>query len=151
MSQVLLFLSVYFKTNGFFFTGPPEPLQDCKVTNRSSDSLSVECKPGYNGSLLQIFHLEVYNSADESIADNVTSEDTASFDVAGLFSSTSYVLVIYSSNAKGRSKSLAIVAATLSPAKRRIGIKNKSKLTQSDMKIVVNLRVIVKSLADYFI
>ncbi|CAL1275027.1 unnamed protein product [Larinioides sclopetarius] len=99
--------------------GAPEPIHDCIVSNRTSHSLSVECKPGYNGSLMQIFHMEIYNSVAEYMADNVTNIDIPRFKVIGLSPSTSYVLVIYSSNAKGRSKSVALVASTLSPAKRR--------------------------------
>ncbi|KAF8795203.1 Protein turtle like protein [Argiope bruennichi] len=99
--------------------GPPEPIHDCVIANRTSQSLSVECKPGYNGSLTQIFHMEIYNSVAEYMADNVTNTDKPRFKVTDLSPSTSYVLVIYSSNAKGRSKSVALVAATLSPAKRR--------------------------------
>ncbi|GBM24281.1 hypothetical protein AVEN_158848-1 [Araneus ventricosus] len=99
--------------------GPPEPIHDCIIANRTAHSLSVECKPGYNGSLTQIFHMEIYNSVAEYMADNVTNIDKPRFKVTGLSPSTSYVLVIYSSNAKGRSKSVALVAATLSPAKRR--------------------------------
>ncbi|GFT06899.1 uncharacterized protein NPIL_537671 [Nephila pilipes] len=99
--------------------GPPEPTHECIVINRTSHSLAVDCKAGYNGSLSPLYHMEIYNSVDEYMADNVTNGVRPSFDVSGLSPSTSYVLVIYASNSKGRSKSVALVAATLSPPKKR--------------------------------
>ncbi|GFS65699.1 fibronectin type-III domain-containing protein [Trichonephila inaurata madagascariensis] len=98
----------------------PEPAHECIVNNRSSHSLAVECKPGYNGSLPSIYHMEIYNSVAEYMAENVTNADRPKFEVSGLSPSTSYVLVVYASNTKGRSKSVALVASTLSPPEKRI-------------------------------
>ncbi|GFS30519.1 fibronectin type-III domain-containing protein, partial [Nephila pilipes] len=97
----------------------PESPHDCLVTNQTLDSLTIECQPGHNGSLPQIFHMEVYNSLAEHMADNLTRLDKPRFRVTDLFPSTSYVLVIYASNVKGRSDSVALVAATLSTAEKR--------------------------------
>ncbi|GFS33503.1 fibronectin type-III domain-containing protein [Trichonephila inaurata madagascariensis] len=80
-----------------------------------------QCQAGHNGSLPQIFHMEVYNSLAEHMADNLTRLDKPRFKVTDLSPSTSYVLVIYASNVKGRSDSVALVATTLSTAERRTG------------------------------
>ncbi|GFR12185.1 nephrin, partial [Trichonephila clavata] len=100
--------------------GPPEPAHECIVTNRTSHSLAVECKPGYNGSLLSIYHMEIYNSVAEYMTDNVTNAERPNFEISGLSPITSYVLVVYASNTKGRSTSVALVASTLSPPEKRI-------------------------------
>ncbi|GIY06230.1 fibronectin type-III domain-containing protein [Caerostris darwini] len=99
----------------------PESPHDCLVTNQTLQSLTIECQPGYNGSLPQIFHMEIYNSVVEHMADNLTRLDKPRFRVTDLTPGTSYVLVIYSSNIKGRSNSVALVASTLSTAERRTG------------------------------
>ncbi|GFQ87684.1 fibronectin type-III domain-containing protein, partial [Trichonephila clavata] len=97
----------------------PESPHDCLVTNQTLDSLTIECQAGHNGSLPQIFHMEIYNSLVEHMADNLTRLDKPRFKVTDLSPSTSYVLVIYASNVKGRSDSVALVATTLSTAGRR--------------------------------
>ncbi|GFQ83010.1 fibronectin type-III domain-containing protein, partial [Trichonephila clavata] len=97
----------------------PQSPHDCLVTNQTLDSLTIECQAGHNGSLPQIFHMEVYNSLAEHMADNLTRLDKPRFKVTDLSQSTSYVLVIYASNIKGRSDSVALVATTLSTAERR--------------------------------
>ncbi|KAG8184073.1 hypothetical protein JTE90_006710 [Oedothorax gibbosus] len=109
--------------------GAPTSPHDCLVTNQTSHSLTIECLPGYNGSLQQTFHMEVYNSVVEHMADNLTKYDRPKFLAVGLVPSTSYVLVIYASNVKGRSDSVALVAATLSAAERRTAQDDHSSLS----------------------
>ncbi|KAF8793834.1 Cell adhesion molecule 1 like protein [Argiope bruennichi] len=109
--------------------GAPESPHDCLVTNQTLQSLTIECQPGYNGSLPQIFHMEIYNSVVEHMADNLTRLDKPRFHVIDLSPGTSYVLVIYASNIKGRSNSVALVASTLSTAERR---------TAQDDKLIFN-------------
>ncbi|XP_042900011.1 synaptogenesis protein syg-2 isoform X2 [Parasteatoda tepidariorum] len=99
--------------------GAPESPRECSVTNQSSQSLSVECEPGYDGGLTQTFHLELYNSVVEHLAANLTMMDTPAFKVSGLPSGTAFVLVLYASNGKGKSNSVALMASTLPPPERR--------------------------------
>lgn len=42
-----------------FNLGRPFPLQNCSVSNQSSDSLQVECMEGFDGGLPQGFILEL--------------------------------------------------------------------------------------------
>lgn len=79
----------------------------------------VECEPGYDGGMRQSFHLEVYNSAVEHLQANVSTQDSPVFQVGNLPSATSFILVLYASNAKGRSNSVALMTNTLMPAERR--------------------------------
>ncbi|KAG8194330.1 hypothetical protein JTE90_029206 [Oedothorax gibbosus] len=98
--------------------GPPETMRNCLVTNHTTESLLVQCEPGYDGGLPQTFHLEVYSSTNEHLKGNMTSEDTPSFLVQDLLTGTSFILVLYAANSKGRSNSVALVASTLRPAER---------------------------------
>lgn len=103
------------------FSGAPDSPHDCLVTNQTSTMFLIECEPGYNGSLSQIFHLEVYDSIMEHMTENLTKLDRPSFKVENLTPRTSYVLVIYASNRKGKSNSVALVGTTLLPAEKRTG------------------------------
>ncbi|GFQ76969.1 fibronectin type-III domain-containing protein [Trichonephila clavata] len=103
----------------FNLIGAPESPRDCAVTNQSSHSLSVECEPGYDGGLSQTFHLELYNSVVEHLAANLTRTDIPAFKVHALPPGTAFVLVLYASNGKGKSNSVALMASTLPPPERR--------------------------------
>ena len=39
--------------------GPPERPVNCSVVNQTTESLVVECLPGFDGGLRQLFHMEV--------------------------------------------------------------------------------------------
>ncbi|GFT40207.1 nephrin [Nephila pilipes] len=92
--------------------GPPDPVRNCVVVNQSHSWLQVECEPGYSNGLQQKFHLDVYNSAVDHLQVNKSSIVAPKFSVHDLPSGTPFVLVIYASNEKGKSNSLAIVAHT---------------------------------------
>ncbi|XP_054713696.1 nephrin-like [Uloborus diversus] len=99
--------------------GPPAAMRNCMVTNQTIDSLLVQCEQGHDGGLAQTFHLEIYASTDENLSANITSLESPIFLVPNLRMATSYILVLYAANAKGKSNSVAIVASTLFPAERR--------------------------------
>lgn len=104
-----------------YISGPPATLRNCLVANQTTDSLLVQCEQGYDGGLAQTFHLEVYESTNEHLTANISTVEKPVFLVGDLEIATSYILVLYAANAKGRSNSVAIVAATLLPAERRTG------------------------------
>ncbi|XP_042912994.1 protein turtle homolog B isoform X2 [Parasteatoda tepidariorum] len=99
--------------------GPPESVKSCVVSNQSVSFLLVECEAGYDGGMKQSFHLEVYNSAVEHLQANESQQDMPVFQVGNLPAATSFILVLYASNAKGRSNSVALMTNTLMPAERR--------------------------------
>ncbi|KAF8763288.1 Kin of IRRE-like protein 3 like protein [Argiope bruennichi] len=92
----------------------PDPVRNCVVTNRSHTWLNVECESGYNGGLPQRFHLDVYNSAVDHLQLNMTSPDAPVFSIGNLPAGTPFVFVIYASNEKGKSNSVALLGNTLS-------------------------------------
>lgn len=71
-----------------------------------------------------MFHIEVYDSIMEHMTQNLTKVDRPNFQATNLIPGTSYVLVIYASNIKGRSNSVALVGTTLHPAEKRTGKNN---------------------------
>ncbi|XP_064471652.1 hemicentin-2-like isoform X2 [Ornithodoros turicata] len=101
------------------WTGPPEPVKNCQVSNQSVTALTVECEPGDHGGLKQTFHLEVYNSVLELLQKNTSSTEGAAFTVRDLSPGTAFILVLYASNSKGRSNSVAIPTNTLPSPERR--------------------------------
>lgn len=93
--------------------GPPQPVHNCIVGNQSTESFIVKCEPGDDGGLEQSFHLEIYYSGGGFLHANVSSLAAPVFDVTSLPMSTSFVLVLYAANAKGRSNSLALSTSTM--------------------------------------
>ncbi|GIZ01275.1 nephrin [Caerostris extrusa] len=110
-------------------TGPPESLQNCTITNQSFNSLSLSCDIGDDGGSKQSFHLEIYSMRKEQLLANVTSHDNPSFIVRGLPPGSSFIVVVYSSNSKGRSTSVALTASTLFSAERQTEDENKSVIS----------------------
>lgn len=105
----------------YTYIGAPESPHDCSVVNQTTINLIVECEAGYNGSLFQIFHMEIYDLIVEHLEQNLTTVDKPIFKVNGLTPGISYLMVIYSSNAKGKSESVALMVSIPLPAKKRIG------------------------------
>ncbi|KAG8198816.1 hypothetical protein JTE90_007119 [Oedothorax gibbosus] len=100
-------------------TGPPEPLQNCTITNQSFSSLSLSCDTGDDGGSKQSFHLELWSMRREQLLANVSAADHPSFVVRGLPTGASFILVLFSSNSKGRSTSVVMTASTLFSAERQ--------------------------------
>lgn len=101
--------------------------------------LLVECEPGYDGGMRQTYHLEVYNSAVDHLQANVSSQDSPVFQVSNLPPATSFILVLYASNSKGRSNSVALMANTLMPAERRT---DKETTDRKFLNLIINTSII---------
>lgn len=54
------------------FLGRPFALQNCTITNQSSDSLQVECIEGFDGGLPQAFLLELVELSDLRLVRNMS-------------------------------------------------------------------------------
>ena len=116
----------------------PETLHDCSVTSHNnSESLSlsstitptsnsnneasvgsllITCEPGADGGLEQVFHLELYQADEQSrlwLNETTLPGGNARFEIKNLPISTTFVLLLYSSNSKGRSKYTTLQASTL--------------------------------------
>lgn len=95
--------------------GAPDSVRNCTVVNITEDSMRVDCVDGYDGGLLQHFLLEIFDTTDDrssTLRANITSTKP-NFNINQLQPARSYLLIIYSVNAKGRSKGIALTAFTL--------------------------------------
>ncbi|GAB0092793.1 uncharacterized protein DMENIID0001_078290 [Sergentomyia squamirostris] len=85
--------------------GRPFPLQNCTVSNQSSDSLHVECVEGFDGGLPQGFLLELVEMPALRLARNLSlPHPPISFDIDNLEPGSSYRIILFAVNAKGRSE-----------------------------------------------
>lgn len=69
-TRVSLMVELYW--NLFYSPGRPFALQNCSVTNQSSDSLQVECVESFDGGLPQAFLLELVDMSDLRLVRNLT-------------------------------------------------------------------------------
>lgn len=105
----------------------PDKVDNCSVTNATTSSLTLECLPGFNGGLSQVFHLEVLSEGSpQQVRQNLTAKEYPIFVVSSLPAGVSLRLVVYSSNEKGNSerqtiKSNTLLASKLSGTQSRFG------------------------------
>ena len=101
-----------------YFSGPPESVRSCEITNKSYSIIAVDCMSGNNGGLSQIFHLEVYSTLTEQLHSNHTSFQP-NFIVDSLLPETLYNFVVFSSNEKGISTGLTYHSVRLPKLKEQ--------------------------------
>ena len=86
----------------FLFIGRPDPVEDCKMLNKTYNSLLVTCNPGYNGGMPQSFVIEVHDqryyddfvkkyrgtSIDSGSMPSSSSSDRSSYGYGQMYSGT---------------------------------------------------------------
>ncbi|KAG8189767.1 hypothetical protein JTE90_017684 [Oedothorax gibbosus] len=92
--------------------GPPDPVQNCTVSNHTEESFVVKCQESYDGGLQQSFVLETYDSDHIVVITNHTGPSPV-FAVVDLMPGTSFVLAVYAVNSKGRSEPRILRTSTL--------------------------------------
>ncbi|KAL0869438.1 hypothetical protein ABMA27_007672 [Loxostege sticticalis] len=102
--------------------GHPTSLQNCTVLNHSFAGLQVDCIEGFDGGLPQVFYMEVYELPSMIVRANVTSNSTPTFEVPGLDSYSSYALVLYAVNAKGRGEASTLYTVALRSPDKYTGV-----------------------------
>ena len=85
----------------------PDPPSNCSLYNKSSSRVVVECLPGFDGGLSQLFHIEVYKTTGKLPIHNETS-DVPNFLLNTLPSQSTLLFEIYSSNSKGKSPRVSL-------------------------------------------
>ncbi|XP_076350493.1 neural cell adhesion molecule 1-like isoform X5 [Tachypleus tridentatus] len=95
--------------------GPPSPPESCDVSNTTNSMLLVRCNHGDDGGLQQSFHIEVYLLPNKKLAANLTNFNNPTFLLTFLPAGARLILLIYSSNSKGRSRPVTLMAHTLTP------------------------------------
>lgn len=97
-------------------TGKPSALTDCKLVNKSLNSMKVECSEGFDGGLPANFLLEMYEAKTMQKTAQVTNK-VPIFEVHHLQPGVGLKLYLYAENAKGTSE----------PAKLDINVANQEK------------------------
>ena len=106
-----------------YISGPPEAPTNCSVVNQTTDSLEVQCLPGFDGGLEQEFKLEVADLQTGMLLANA-SDTVPEFRVSGLNSGRGLKIKIYAANSNGKSQSAVLEGFTLEVAELQVG-KNK--------------------------
>lgn len=114
----------------------PDPPSGCLLMNHSSDAILVDCVPGFDGNLEQEFHLELYNHKKQRLLSNFSEVTNPVFALHELSSGEEYSLVIYSSNRKGRSKSVVLTAKTQTAINKRFGLFSEFRFSYLSILIV---------------
>lgn len=108
--------------------GRPAQLQNCTVSNQSSDSLEVDCVDGFDGGLPQSFFMEILELPTLRSRLNLTTyRAPPSFLAEGLDPGTSYRIMLYAVNAKGRSDPTVIDPVTFKGVAKLQGELNAQK------------------------
>ncbi|XP_066971777.1 protein turtle homolog B-like isoform X2 [Macrobrachium rosenbergii] len=100
--------------------GPPDPPKNCTITNQTTDTIEVDCVPGFDGGLAQTFYMEVYDSNTGTLRRNLSSVEPQ-FLLTGLKPGIAFIMVTYASNAKGPSTPFKLETFTLKVAEKRTG------------------------------
>ncbi|KPM11954.1 nephrin-like protein 2, partial [Sarcoptes scabiei] len=101
----------------------PQALTSCSTDNSVPEALIVQCVPGNDGGLSQIFHMEVFQADLNQMVANVSENSLKSnspfveFIVKNIPIPSTYILLLYASNAKGRSNYVTL-SITLNPDNR---------------------------------
>ncbi|XP_036325035.1 nephrin-like [Rhagoletis pomonella] len=107
--------------------GRPFPLQNCTVTNQSTDSIQVDCVEGFDGGLPQGFILELVELNNLRLARNLSlPHPPVSFLIENLDPTATYRMIIFAMNAKGRSEPTIIDDINFKGVAKFTGKQNKS-------------------------
>ncbi|CAB3236419.1 unnamed protein product [Arctia plantaginis] len=101
--------------------GIPTSLQNCSVVNQSY-TLVVECLEGFDGGLPQVFYMEVLELPSLMVRDNITSNHTPTFEIHNWDSRSSYALILYAANAKGRSEEVSLYTVAIRSPDKYTGV-----------------------------
>ncbi|XP_015791006.1 nephrin-like [Tetranychus urticae] len=119
--------------------GPPSPVRACSAYNTTSSSFLVKCDPGDSGGLKQTFTIQVYDTGHNLIF-NQSSLELPIFWINNLHSSTPYKVNIYSTNFKGKSKSVNLTGLTLpNPQKQQSKEADQGSIKDQIMGILLSI------------
>ncbi|XKL62808.1 hypothetical protein PGB90_002641 [Kerria lacca] len=125
--------------------GKPDPPHNCSVANLTQSWLYVKCLRGFDGGLPQEFICEVIQEWNDKVISNITSKTQPEFRLTGLEARTSYRIVIYATNVKGKSKENVLLSITTLPNVTSQSRRSVSGYTNTFLKFhwIVKLIIIV--------
>lgn len=103
----------------------PDAPQNCSLNNVTSATLTVHCSSIRKGIIParpdEQYHLEIFNDANQ-LVENMSSSDSAHFQVTNLPPGFSFNLFVYGTNKNGRSEKVHLNANTLVGEPRKLGL-----------------------------
>lgn len=92
--------------------GPPEPVSQCAVVNRTTSTVQIDCAAGFDGGLKQSFHLELFDASTSRLVTRLSAHENPAFFVRSLPPGTDFAAVVYSVNDKGKSSETRLAVQT---------------------------------------
>lgn len=90
----------------------PDPVSNCTIINKSSETFHLQCIPGFDGGMEQMFHVTVTDRATGVTHFNKTTRELDLF-IENLSEGTSYLTTVMPANKKGVGKSVHVIVDTL--------------------------------------
>ncbi|XP_055586991.1 titin [Uranotaenia lowii] len=124
--------------------GRPFALQNCTISNQSSDSLHIECIEGFDGGLPQIFLLELVEVPTLRLVRNLSLQHPpVQFFLDNLEPGTSYRIILFAANAKGRSEPVIVDDITFKGVAKYTGVSNVMNVPLSPVLAALTLTVAI--------
>ena len=95
-----------------FFAVAPDPVSNCTVINTSSETFHLQCVPGFDGGMEQIFLVTVTERLSGAVHYNETTRRLDVY-VQNLHEGTSYLVSVTPMNKKGVGNSAHVIVDTL--------------------------------------
>ncbi|XP_038122549.1 titin [Culex quinquefasciatus] len=124
--------------------GRPFALQNCTISNQSSDSLHIECIEGFDGGLPQMFLLELVEVPALRLVRNLSLQHPpVQFFLDNLEPGTSYRIILFAANAKGRSEPVIVDDITFKGVAKYTGVSNVMNVPLSPVLAALTLTVAI--------
>ncbi|KAL4090442.1 hypothetical protein QTP88_025277 [Uroleucon formosanum] len=107
--------------------GKPQSVHNCTVRNNTDGAVNVQCEPGYDGGLQQVFVLEVFAENLDSHADgdtlyrNMTERTSPRFSLGKVPLGVLYTARMYAVNAKGKSTAVTLPRFSFPSSENQMG------------------------------
>lgn len=92
----------------------PQNVKNCSIEKENHEMIHVQCIKGDDGGLAQHFVMEVYYENQDILVRNISALHSPEFRVQSLPAETTYMLIIYAVNQRGKSPPAGLVAKTSS-------------------------------------
>ncbi|XP_029346089.1 hemicentin-1 [Acyrthosiphon pisum] len=107
--------------------GKPQSVHNCTVRNNTNGAVDVQCEPGYDGGLQQVFVLEVFAENLDSQVDgealyrNMTDRTSPRFSLGKVALGVLYTARMYAVNAKGKSTAVTLPRFSFPSSENQMG------------------------------
>ena len=122
----------------------PEPVENCTVINKSSETFHLQCVPGFDGGMNQTFHILVKDRITNSVKYDNASLDRPEVLIEHLEAGIAYSVTVIAINKKGASTAVYKTVETLQQPELQLveeKIELEPDISQSDLILGVSAGV----------